>query len=291
MSRVAYVNGRYVRHAEAAVHIEDRGYQFADGIYEVTALYKGRPVDLEGHWVRLERSLSELGIPMPMSAKALTVIARETVRRNMVRDGILYTQITRGVAPRNHLYPAEVDPSVVMTARKAPGTVQAVLETGVKVIGQPDIRWARRDIKTISLLPNAMAKQRAHEQGAAETFLYTPDGTVTECASSNAWMVTKDGVLVTRPLGNDILGGITRQRVIRIAKDAGIPVEERPFTMDEAKAAKELFLTSTTNFCLPITQLDDTVIGNGHPGEVTSDLRMKYVAFLDSLEGPVWYGR
>jgi D-alanine transaminase len=291
MSRVAYVNGRYVRHAEAAIHIEDRGYQFSDGIYEVTAIWKGRPVDLEGHWVRLERSLREMEIAMPMSVNALTVVARETVRRNMVRDGILYTQVTRGVAPRNHLFPANTPPALVMTARNSPNTGGAAAERGIKVISQPDIRWGRRDIKTVSLLPNAIAKQRAHEQGAAETFLYTPDGVVTECSSSNAWMVSKEGALVTRPLSNDILGGITRQRLIQIAKEAGIPVEERSFTLEEAKTARELFLSSTTNFCMPIVQLDETVIGNGHPGGVTADLRSKYLDFLGTLEGPIWYGR
>jgi D-alanine transaminase len=290
MSRVAYVNGRYVRHAEAAVHIEDRGYQFSDGIYEVTAIWNGRPVDLDGHWVRLERSLRELEIAMPMPVSALTVVARETVRRNMVRNGILYTQVTRGVAPRNHPFPKNVDPTVVMTARRSTPT-PGLAEKGVKVISQPDIRWGRRDIKTVSLLPNTIAKQRAAEQGAYEAFLVEPDGKVTECSSSNAWIITKEGTLVTRPLSNNILAGITRQRLIQLAQEAGIPVEERTFTLDEAKAAREVFLTSTTSFCMPVVQVDDTVIGNGHPGGLSADLRAKYIAFLDGLEGPVWYGR
>lgn len=278
MSRIAYVNGRYVAHGRAMVHVEDRGYQFADGVYEVIALRGGVPVDLGPHLDRLDRSLAELSIAAPMPRRALVHVLRQVVARNRVKDGIVYLQVTRGVAPRNHPFPRHVRPAVVVTARPRVGPRADQVEQGVRVIGVADGRWARRDVKSVSLLPNVLAKQRAVEKGAYEAWLTLPDGTVTEASSSNAWVVTADGTLVTHPLGHDILPGVTRRAVLDLARAEGIPVAERPFTLAEAKAAREAFITSTTAFVLAVTQIDDTVIGNGHPGTVATRLRALYVA-------------
>ncbi|MGC2854206.1 D-amino-acid transaminase [Novispirillum sp. DQ9] len=276
MSRIAYVNGRYVPHSDAAVHVEDRGYQFADGVYEVIAVRGGAAVDLGLHLDRLSRSLAALSIAEPMSRRALAHILRQVVVRNRVRDGIVYLQITRGVAPRNHPFPRHVRPSVVVTARPGVGPRAAQVEEGGRVVSVPDARWARRDVKSVSLLPNVLAKQAAVEKGAYEAWLTMPDGTVTEASASNAWIVTADGTLVTHPLGHDILPGVTRKVVLDLARAAGMTVAERAFTLDEAKAAREAFITSTTAFVLAVTQIDDTVVGNGHPGEVARALRALY---------------
>lgn len=276
MSRIAYVNGRYVAHSDAAVHVEDRGYQFADGVYEVIAVRGGAAVDLSLHLDRLSRSLAALSIAEPMSRRALTHILRQVVVRNRVRDGIVYLQITRGVAPRNHPFPRHVRPSVVVTARPGVGPRAAQVEEGVRVVSVPDARWARRDVKSVSLLPNVLAKQAAVENGAYEAWLTMPDGTVTEASTSNAWIVTADGTLVTHPLGHDILPGVTRKVVLDLARAVGMTVAERAFTLDEAKAAREAFITSTTAFVLAVMQIDDTVVGNGHPGEVARALRALY---------------
>ncbi len=292
MSRVAYVNGRYVPHREAFVHVEDRGYQFADGVYEVIGLWKGRPIDLDGHLDRLDRSLRELEIPYPMPRKALVVVTREVVRRNRVRDGIVYMQVTRGVSPRNHPYPdpAEVPPALVLTAKHGLSAKGPQMLAGVKVVSHPDIRWGRCDIKSVVLLPNVMAKQAARLAGGYEALLVNADGMVTEGSSSNAWIVDAEGTLVTRPLTDNILGGITRQRILSLAKAAGIKVEERAFSLEEAKAAREVFISSSNNFCMPVVQVDDAVIANGHPGTTAEILRKGYLSFLDSLDGPAWYG-
>ena len=279
MSRIAYVNGRYVPHGEAAVHIEDRGYQFADGVYEVTAVINGQLVDNDGHMVRLERSLGELDIAMPMSRAALEVVLKETVRRNGVRFGMVYIQITRGVAPRNHPFPVNARPALVVTAKRAPLLLDPDAVTGSRAITMRDIRWGRCDIKTVSLLPNVLAKQQALDAGAYEAWMVDDDGFVTEGTSTNAWILDSDGRLITRPLSNDILGGITRQTMLRLAAENGIEVIERPFTVDEAKAAREAFITSTTNFLKPITQIDDQVIGNGEPGETSRRMLGLYVAY------------
>ena len=279
MSRIAYVNGRYVPHGAALVHIEDRGYQFADGVYEVIAIFGGRLVDGEAHLDRLERSLRELDMAMPMARAALRLVIAETARRNGVRNGIVYLQVTRGVARRDHAFPRGVRPALVVTARRMtlPGDSEAV--TGVKVVTLSDIRWGRCDIKSISLLPNVLAKQRAIEAGAYETWMVGRDGFVTEGSATNAWILDRDGHCVTRPRDNAILGGITRQTIIRLAAEAGVDVVERPFTVDEAKAAREAFLTSTTNLLKPVTQIDDAVIGNGEPGETSRRLLGLYLAY------------
>lgn len=278
MSRVAYVNGQYVPHAEAGVHIEDRGYQFADGVYEVIALIGGKFLDEEGHHQRLERSLRELRIAQPMDRRALSHVLRETVRQNRLTSGIVYIQITRGVARRDHPFPADVPPSLVVTARRIKGPSAAAVEQGIAVITAPDIRWQRRDIKSISLLPNILAKQAARESKAYEAWLVGEDGVVHEGSSTNAWIVTREGVLVTHPAGNEILNGITRLGVLAAAKKQGLKVEERPFTVAEAKAAKEAFISSTTSHVLAVVSIDGQPVGNGHPGEATRALLTGYLA-------------
>lgn len=275
MSRITYVNGRYVPHREATVHIEDRGYQFADGVYEVCEIFAGHLVDETGHLDRLERSLRELSIRMPMSRRALSFVLREVVRRNRVRDGLVYLQVTRGVARRDHAFPPPgVAPSVVVTARSADrAKADALAAEGIAVITVPENRWARVDIKTVGLLANVLAKQRAREAGAREAWFVDADGNVTEGASTNAWIVTAEGTLVTRPADSGILRGITRMTVLALAAREGIPVEERPFSVDEAKSAREAFVTAATTVVMPVTRIDDAVIGNGHPGLLATSLR------------------
>ena len=280
MSRIAYVNGRYVPHREAAVHVEDRGYQFADGVYEVIAVVGGRLVDGAPHMTRLARSLSELGMEMPMSAPALAVVIGETLRRNRVSRGIVYLQVTRGAARRDHPFPARAEPSIVITARRAAPPAAATVETGVGVITAPDIRWGRCDIKSISLLPNVLVKQQARQAGAYEAWQVDTAGMITEGGSTNAWIVVADGTVVTRPEANSILSGITRARLLLLARANDIKVEERPFSVAEAKAAREAFLTSTTAFVLPVVRIDDAAVGNGHPGSVTLRLRQLYEDFV-----------
>ena len=238
MSRIAYVNGRYMPRGEAAVHIEDRGYQFSDGVYEVCEVRGGRMIDERRHMARLRRSLDELRIALPMSPAALGVVMRETVRRNRVRNGIVYLQVTRGVARRDHAFPPPgTPPSIVVTARSFdPAGQRATAAEGIAVITVPDDRWERVDIKSISLLPNVLAKQAAREQGAKEAWFVDRDGRVTEGSSSNAWIVTMDGKVVTRPADNGILRGITRSVLIDVIKAQGLDFEERPFTVEEAYA-------------------------------------------------------
>ena len=280
MSRIAYVNGRYVPHNEAAVHIEDRGYQFADGVYEVTAVRGGMFVDSDWHLDRLARSLDELQIDMPMSRGALGAVMVEVARRNRVTNGIVYLQITRGVARRDHAFPpAHVRPAMVMTAKSTPAPKPELFEDGIKVVTVPDIRWSRRDIKSISLLPNCLAKQTARSEGAYEAWQVEADGRVTEGTSTNAWIVTSEGRIVTHPIENAILNGITRRRLIELARNDGLEVEERYFTVDEAKSAREAFLSSTTSFVYPIVQIDDSVIGNGKPGSTALRLRDLYEGY------------
>jgi D-alanine transaminase len=278
MSRIAYVNGQYVPHQRASVHVEDRGYQFADGVYEVVAVKKGQLIDLEPHFDRLERSLNELDIEMPMSRAAITFILKEVVRRNRVRDGIVYLQITRGVAPRDHQFPADPNAAMVVTARNAAPKV-AQREAGIRVISTPDIRWKRCDIKSVSLLPNVLAKQKAIEGGAYEAWQIDEDGNVTEGSATNAWIVTKDGEIVTRQTDEAILSGVTRLAVLELAKRDGISLVERPFSLEEAKSAKEAFLTSTTSNVMPVIEIDGSPVGNGHPGTVTQALSELYERF------------
>jgi D-alanine transaminase len=279
MPRFAYVNGRFVRHAAAAVHIEDRGYQFADGVYEVVTVFDGAFVDRAGHLARLKRSLAELRIAPPCSEGVLTLLMRELVRRNGVHDGILYMQITRGVAPRDFKFPKNTKSALVMTTRRQAFSAEAGADTGVKVVTLPDIRWARRDIKSIGLLAQVLAKQTAAEAGAYEAWMVDPQGFVTEGASSNAWIVTRDGVLVTRRPDHSILHGVTGNTIEGLAGELGLQVERRAFTMDEVREAREAFMTSATTFCLSITEIDGRPVANGHPGEISRALRRGYFEY------------
>lgn len=278
MSRIAYVNGRYQPHRIAHVHIEDRGFQFADGVYEVCEVRDGALVDETRHMARLARSLTELRMDAPLGQGALAIIMREVISRNHVETGLVYVQVTRGSAPRDFSFPAApVHPSLIVTARAADvGKLQANAAKGVKVITLPDQRWARRDIKSVSLLPNVLAKQAAREAGAFEAWLVDAAGFVTEGASSNAWIVTQSGTLVTRPASHDILRGITRTTLLDLLSREKLVLEERPFSVAEAIAAREAFLSSATNIALAVVEIDEKPVGSGRPGPVVARLRAHF---------------
>jgi D-alanine transaminase len=278
MSRIAYVNGRYRPWRDATVHVEDRGYQFSDGVYEVCEVRGGRMVDERRHLARLKRSLGALRMAMPMSPAALGVVMRETIRRNRVGNGIVYLQISRGVARRDHAFPpAGTAPAVVVTARSLDGTgSEAMAEKGIAVVTVPDNRWGRVDIKSIALLPNVLAKQVAREQGAREAWFVAHDGKVTEGSSSNAWIVTGDGKVVTRAADRAILRGITRDVLVGAIAAQGLTFEERPFTVAEALAAREAFLTSATQIVMPIVRIDGKAVAEGRPGPVARALRQAF---------------
>ena len=277
MSRIAYVNGQYVPHRVASVHVEDRGYQFSDGVYEVVLVYGGKMIDEAPHLDRLDRSLDELRIDRPMSRAALQQVMREVVRRNRIDTGLLYMQVTRGVSRRDHPFPKDVAPAVVLTAKRITPPSAEWIDKGVKAITIPDIRWKRPDIKSVSLLPNVLGKQAAREAGAYEAWQVDEDGYVTEGTSTNAWIVTKDNELVTRHANVEILNGITRLTLLALAEQHGLIFVERKFTVEEAKDAREAFVSSATSFVTPVTQLDDAVIGNGRAG--TMSLRMREAYF------------
>ena len=280
MGRIAYVNGRYTPHAEARVHIEDRGYQFADGVYEVWAVFGGRMTDSAGHFERLQRSLSELRIPPPMGEAALKVVLREIIRRNRITDGLLYLQVTRGVAPRDHPFPDPAPPPAMVVTIKAVDMLASAAraERGVGIVTQPESRWSRCDIKTIGLLPNVLAKQAAREAGAVEAWFVDELGLVTEGGSSNAWIVDADGVLRTRDTQANILRGVTRRSILAVAREQGIRFEERAFSVAEARAAREAFITGAGSLVLPVVRIDGAPVGDGRPGPVASGLRETYIA-------------
>ncbi|AAK23720.1 D-amino-acid transaminase [Caulobacter vibrioides] len=279
MSRFAYVNGRFVRHGEAAVHIEDRGYQLADGVYEVWAVFDGKLADAEGHFARLWRSLDELRIAHPMSEAALTMVLREAVRRNKVREGLCYLQVTRGVARRDHAFPnPAVLPSVVVTARSLDRAAsEAKAAQGASVISVQENRWGRCDIKSIGLLPNALAKQAARERGAIEAWFVDDMGLVTEGASSNAWIVDAEGALRTRDTNANILRGVTRYTLLDVIRESGMVINEKPFTIAEAQSAREAFITGAGSLVTPIVQVDGVKLGDGKPGPVAKRLRALYI--------------
>jgi D-alanine transaminase len=285
MSRIAYVNGRYLPMRDAMVHIEDRGYQFGDGVYEVCEVRGGRLIDARRHLARLERSLDALRMRAPMSLNALGVVLRETVARNRIDYGIVYLQVTRGVARRDHAFPApEVPPSLVVTARSLNRTRnEALAAKGIAVVSVPDNRWGRVDIKTIGLLPNVLARQAAIEQGARDAWFVDKDGAVTEAASANAWIVTDAGALVTRQADHAILRGITRTVLFDVIKVQGLRIDERSFTLDEAFAAREAFVTSATQIVLPVVQIDGRAIGDGKPGPVAIALRREFHRYAEGV--------
>ncbi len=279
MSRIAYVNGRYVPHREAQVHIEDRGYQFADGVYEVILVHRGKLVDEIPHLDRLDRSLSELRIDSPMPRAPMRQVLREMVRRNRINDGIVYIQATRGVARRDHPFPKNTKPALVMTSRRLAMPDRAKAEEGVAALTIPDIRWARCDIKAVALLPNVLGKQQAREAGAYEAWQVDDEGYVTEGTSTNTWIVTPDGELVTRQIGEQILSGITRATLIGLADKLGVKLVERRFSVEEALDAREAFVTSATSFVTPITKINDRVIGNGRAGSVAMGILDNYLDY------------
>jgi D-alanine transaminase len=275
MPRISYVNGRFIRHSQAAVHIEDRGYQFADAIYEVIAVVRGRLIDEELHFQRLERSLRGIRIELPFTRAIFRLKVAELLRLNRLSSGALYLQVSRGVAPRNHRIPSGMTASVVMTVQPLREVPADVIGKGVAVITVPDIRWKRPDIKSVALLPNVLAKDEAVQRNVYEAWLVNSDGIVTEGTSTNAWIV-KDGRLITHPAVSAILNGVTRLALMKISEDMGIGIDERPFSVAEAYAADEAFLTSTTAFLVPIVRIDDTPIGKGAPGPVSTGLLARY---------------
>jgi D-alanine transaminase len=283
MSRIAYVNGRYLPMRSASVHIEDRGYQFGDGVYEVCEVREGRLIDERRHLARLWRSLEALRMRAPMSAKALGVVLREVIARNRLRYAVVYLQVTRGVARRDHAFPApHLPPSLVVTARPLNRARNETLAAaGIAVISVPDNRWGRVDIKTIGLLPNVLARQAAIEQGARDAWFVDKDGAVTEAASANAWIVTPAGAVVTRPADHGILRGITRAVLFEVIKAHELTVEERSFTLQEAYAAREAFVTAASQIVLPVVRIDGHVIGDGKPGPIATALRREFHRYAE----------
>lgn len=281
MPQIAYINGRYVPRAAATVRVEDRGCMFGDGVYEVIPVHEGRLIAADRHFQRLDRSLHELRIAWPMPRAALEIVVREVVARNALRNGTVYIQVTRGVAPRDHKFPKDAAPSLLVMARRSKPAPAALLRDGASVITLPDERWGRCDIKSLNLLPNVLAKQGAAEQGAQEAWLVDKAGNVTEGSSTSAWIVTEDGVLATRPNGVEILPGITRAIVVDVVRDLGLKLELRAFSLEEARRAREAFLTSTSNYVLPITRIDGKPVGDGKPGPTATRLREAYLKATD----------
>ena len=277
--RTVYVNGEYLPETEAKVSVFDRGFLFADGVYEVTSVLDGKLIDFDGHAARLDRSLRELSMSSPVTRDELLDIHRELVRRNGIEEGLIYLQITRGdPGDRDFVFPdpEETKPTVVLFTQSKPGLAASPqAESGIKVVSIADIRWGRRDIKTVQLLYPSMGKMMAKAAGADDAWM-VEDGKVTEGTSNNAYIVT-GGRIVTRHLGNEILHGITRAAVLRFAREAQMEVEERGFTLDEAKSADEAFVTSASAFVMPVVQIDDAVIGDGTPGPVSRRLREIYL--------------
>jgi D-alanine transaminase len=286
--RVAYVNGRYLPFGQACVHIEDRALQLGDGIYEVANVLGGQPTDEDAHLDRLERSLRELGMPMPMARAALKLVMREMIARNKIANGFLYIQVTRGAAKRDHVPPNDPPrPTVIMTMRAQDmAALGERLEKGIAVSTQADIRWGRCDIKTVQLLPNLLAKQAARKTGAFEAWLVDKDGFVTEGASTTAWIVDGEGHVITRDLSNAILPGVTRRIMLEAMAGAGGKVVERKFTVAEARAAKEAFLSSATGAAVPVVAIDGQKIGDGAPGPLTRRIRELYAARSATLAAP-----
>lgn len=274
--RVSYVNGRYVPHSQAVLHVEDRGTQFADAVYEVFSVLGGRICHLDQHLERLDRSLGALAMQLAVPRRVLPVILAEVLRRNRFQDGVLYLQASRGAAHRNHAFPQEMVPNLVISAWPQKGLAAKLVEEGVAVVTRPDLRWKRPDIKSVGLLANVLARQSAKEAAAYEAWLVNDQGCVVEGTASNAFILAKDGAILTHPADTNILNGVTRTNVIALARKIGLEVGERPFTLAEAMAAREAFLTGTTITVLPVTRIDGSPIGDGRPGPVTLRLRALY---------------
>jgi D-alanine transaminase len=273
MSRIAYVNGRYLPLSRAQVHVEDRGFQFADGVYEVLYRHAGRLIDRDLHMDRLERSLRELRLTPPMGRAALLRVADEVARRNRLDSGLIYMQVTRGTAPRAHVFPPPGTPaSLVVTMRRAAPFPASLDHWQAAAITQPDQRWARCDIKSVSLLPNVLAREAARDAGALEAILVDANGMVTEGASTSVFIVDDAGRIRTAPLSQAILPGCTRSALIARMREAGLAVEERAFSVAELRASREIFITAATTFVKPITRLDDRLVADGRPGPVSARL-------------------
>jgi D-alanine transaminase len=276
MSRIVYVNGEYLAEEDAKISVFDRGFLFADAVYEVSAVLKGKLVDNDAHLKRLARSLGELKMTPPATGEEIEAIQMELIRRNSIDEGVIYLQATRGAADRDFAFPKNATPSLVMFTQKKSLSQNPAADVGISVITVPDIRWKRRDIKTVGLLPASMAKQAALDAGANDAW-FVEDGFVNEGSSNNAFIVTHDGKIVTRHLGTEILHGITRKSVMELAKRENLEIEERPFTPEEAAEAREAFSTSASAFVMPVVKIDGHVLGNGAPGPVSEKMRKLYV--------------
>ncbi len=284
MSRIVYVNGEYLPEEEAKISVFDRGFLFADGVYEVSSVLRGQLIDNQGHMARLHRSLSELEMEAPATDEEIEAIQKELIGINQVDEGLVYLQVTRGAADRDFAYPEGVKPSLVLFTQTKNLLQSPQAERGLSVVTTEDIRWARRDIKTVGLLAPCMAKMVAKRAGADDAWM-VEEGQVTEGSSNNAYIVTGEGVLVTRHLGNEILAGITRKAVLELARTTDLKIEERPFTPQEAYEAVEAFVTSATTFVMPVVTIDGRRVGDGQPGPVTRQLRALYIrTALESLE-------
>jgi D-alanine transaminase len=276
MSRIVYVNGEYLPEEDAKISVFDRGFLFADGVYEVSAVIGGKLVDNDAHLTRLARSMSELKMTPPASGAEIAAIMHEMVTRNDIDEGLVYLQVTRGAADRDFAFPKDATPSLIMFTQKKKLAENPAAAKGISVITVPDIRWKRRDIKTVGLLPASMAKQAALDAGAGDAW-FVEDGFVNEGSSNNAFIVTEDGKIITRHLGNEILHGITRKTVMELARRENLEIEERPFTPEEAQAAREAFSTSASAFVMPVIKIDGHILGNGVPGPVTEKMRKLYI--------------
>ena len=276
MSRTVYVNGAYLPEEDAKVSIFDRGFLFADGVYEVTSVLEGKILEFEGHCTRLKSSLNELSIDYVVDDEELLEIHRELVRRNNLIEGVIYLQVTRGEADRDFAYPKDATPTLVLFTQVKSLVDTPTATNGIKVISVDDIRWGRRDIKTVQLLAPSMCKMAAKAQGCDDAWM-VEDGFVTEGTSNNAYIVTKEGTLVTRNLSNALLHGITRASVLKMAKEAQIKIEERPFTIEEAKEASEAFITAASTFVCPVVEIDGVSLGDGTPGKISNRLREIYI--------------
>ena len=276
MSRIVYVNGEYLPEEEARISVFDRGFLFADGVYEVSSVLRGRLIDNPGHMARLHRSLTALDMAAPAKDTELEAIQMSLIGRNQVDEGLVYLQVTRGAADRDFVYPEGVKPSLVMFTQSKPLLQSAQAERGISVVTTEDIRWRRRDIKSVGLLAASMAKMIARRAGADDAWM-VESGKVTEGSSSNAYILTREGTLVTRSLGHEILAGITREAVLRLARTSSLQIEERPFSLAEAEEAAEAFITSATTFVMPVVSIDGKLVGDGRPGPVTRQLRELYI--------------
>jgi D-alanine transaminase len=276
MSRIVYVNGAYLPEEEAKISVFDRGFLFADGVYEVTSVLRGNLIDNPGHLARLHRSLGELDMAAPARDDEIEQIQKALVEKNQIDEGLVYLQVTRGAADRDFAYPMGVAPSLVMFTQQKKLVANPQADTGISVIAVDDIRWKRRDIKTVGLLAPSMAKMQAKAAGADDAWM-VEDGYVTEGSSNNAFIVNAEGTLVTRQLGNEILAGITRKAVLRLAEEQQLALEQRPFSIEEAGSAREAFITSATTFVMPVVSLNGQPVGDGRPGAVTRRLRKLYI--------------